>query len=278
MKNIDENIIEVRNVSYSYMEDDNREKFALTDVSLNINRGEYLAVLGHNGSGKSSLAKLLNAINLPTKGQILIKGMDSKLEENVWEIRKNCGMVFQNPDNQIIATSVEEEVAFGPENLGVSPKEIRERVDRALEIVEMSSFAKREPSKLSGGQKQRVAIAGILAINPDIIVLDEPTSMLDPRGRSEIMKILKKLNDEGKTIINITHFMEEAVQADRIVIMDDGHLAMDGSPEDVFEKIDFIKELGLDIPLASKIYHRLKSDGFDLKGPVLSLDQLVEVL
>ena len=252
---------------------------AISSLDLSIEKGEFVAILGHNGSGKSTFAKHLNALLTPSDGKVFIKGLDSSVSENVWLIRECAGMVFQNPDNQIIATVVEEDVAFGPENLGVMPNEIRQRVDTALESVSMDEFRKRAPSLLSGGQKQRVAIAGVLAMRPEIIVLDEATAMLDPVGRKDIMNIVSRLNkEEGMTLIHITHHMEEAVLADRVVVMSNGQIVMDGVPKEVFRNVAQLKELGLDVPQVSELVHRLIADGHDLSDDIISLDEAVEAL
>jgi len=242
---------------YTRFDEDEATK-ALKDINIRINPGEFIAILGHNGSGKSTLARHLNSLLTPTSGTIWVKGMDSKEPENAWYIRQVAGMVFQNPDNQLVATIVEEDVAFGPENLGVPSAEIRTRVDEALASVRMSEFAQAQPHQLSGGQKQRIAIAGILAMNPDCIVLDEPTAMLDPSGRLEVMETILRLNrDNGITVILITHFMEEAVQADRVLVMDDGIIVMDGTPRDIFKHVDKMKVLGLDVPAVTALAYAL---------------------
>ncbi|MCL2235508.1 MAG: energy-coupling factor transporter ATPase [Defluviitaleaceae bacterium] len=251
---------------------------ALDGVSIAINKGEFVAVLGHNGSGKSTLAKHINGLLQPKEGMVWVKGIPTSDEEKTWEIRQSVGMVFQNPDNQIIATIVEEDVAFGPENLGVPPAEIRVRVDEALEAVGMTKFAGNPPHQLSGGQKQRVAIAGILAMRPDIIVMDESTAMLDPIGRREVMAVAKRLNSEGITIILITHYMDEAAQADRVVVMNGGKVVMEGVPADIFTQIDELKEIGLDVPQAVEIAHKLRLGGIDLPKGIVTGNQLVEAL
>ena len=252
---------------------------AISSLDLTIEKGEFVAILGHNGSGKSTFAKHLNALLTPSEGKVFIKGLDSSVPENVWLIRECAGMVFQNPDNQIIATVVEEDVAFGPENLGVLPSEIRQRVDTALESVSMDEFRKRAPSLLSGGQKQRVAIAGVLAMRPEIIVLDEATAMLDPIGRKDVMSIVSRLNkEEGMTLIHITHHMEEAVLADRVVVMNNGQIVMDGTPKEVFRNVAQLKELGLDVPQVSELVHRLIKNGSDFADDIISLDEAVKVL
>lgn len=269
-----EKLIELKNVTFTYDGDDEEEKrqSALTDIDLTINKGEFVAVLGHNGSGKSTLAKLCNAVYEPTEGTVTVKGIVSGSEENDDKIRRVVGMVFQNPDNQIVATTVEDDVAFGPENLGIEPKEIRKRVDDALKSVNMYELRHREPHKLSGGQKQRVAIAGVLAMQTECIVLDEPTAMLDPMGRAEVMSTVHRLNKElGITVVLVTHFMEEAVGADRIVVMDSGRIVMDGTPAEVFSQTDKVRECGLDIPQPTELCRLL-----GLGNAVLSVDECVE--
>ena len=257
-----EKIIEFNNVTFIYDADDEEAQVqaypALTDVSLAINKGEFVAVLGHNGSGKSTLAKLCNAILEPTKGTVTVKGIVPDTEEKADEIRRIVGMVFQNPDNQIVATIVEDDVAFGPENLGIEPSEIRRRVDDALKCVNMYDFRHREPHKLSGGQKQRVAIAGVIAMQTECIVLDEPTAMLDPMGRDEVMQTVKRLNKEmGITVVLVTHFMDEAVQADRVIVMDGGRPVMDGTPKEVFTQVEKLRSCGLDVPQSTELCHNL---------------------
>ena len=269
-----EKLIELKNVTFTYDGDDEEEKrqSALTDIDLTVNKGEFVAVLGHNGSGKSTLAKLCNAVYEPTEGTVTVKGIVSGSEENDDKIRRVVGMVFQNPDNQIVATIVEDDVAFGPENLGIEPKEIRKRVDDALKSVNMYELRHREPHKLSGGQKQRVAIAGVLAMQTECIVLDEPTAMLDPKGRAEVMSTVHRLNKElGITVVLVTHFMEEAVGADRIVVMDSGRIVMDGTPAEVFSQTDKVRECGLDIPQPTELCRLL-----GLGNAVLSVDECVE--
>ena len=248
-------------------------------LNLEIESGSFTAVLGHNGSGKSTLAKHFNAILLPLGGKVYINGMDTEDEELVYEIRRKAGMVFQNPDNQMVAAMVEDEVAFAPENLGVPSEQIRQRVDRCLEAVGMSEFKKSPPSKLSGGQKQRVAIAAVLAMEPEYIILDEPTAMLDPMGRKEVMQTIKMLNrTRGMTVVLITHYMDEAAQADRIVVMNKGRLAMDGVPKEIFAQAERLKELGLDVPQVTTLTHNLRDMGFDLPGDIIDLDECVEEL
>lgn len=270
-------IVEAADVKYSYT-GENSISLALSGVTLTVEKGEFVAIIGHNGSGKSTFAKHINALYLPESGTVTVEGMDTKEEAKVWDIRRCCGMVFQNPDNQIVATIVEEDVAFGPENLGIPPKEIRERVDEALEQVGMSDYKERAPHMLSGGQKQRVAIAGVLAMYPDIVVFDEPTAMLDPEGREEVLSTIRALNDEGKTIIYITHYMEEALYADKVYVMTGGRITFSGTPREVFDNEQAIKEAGLSFPLHIELYHRLKNKGFDLGGCPLTADELVEKL
>ncbi len=273
-------MIKIENATYEYKSliDDSIQQ-AVKDISLEVKKGEFLVVLGHNGSGKSTLAKLMNGLVMPSKGQIFMAGMDTKDEEKIWDIREKAGMVFQNPDNQIVATIVEEDVAFGPENLGIPSHEIRERVDKALEIVEMTEYKGHAPHLLSGGQKQRVAIAGILAMNPDCIIFDEPTAMLDPTGRIEVLSTIKKLNkEENKTIILITHYMDEAVEADRIVVMEEGQIVMEGTPKEIFKEVDRVKELGLDVPQVTELVHELRKEGIDIREDILSIEELVELL
>lgn len=276
----DEVMIKLEHVTYEYKSyiDDTIQK-AVKDVSLDINKGEFLVILGHNGSGKSTLAKMMNGLLLPTSGEVQVMGMNTKDEQKIWDIRSKAGMVFQNPDNQIVATIVEEDVAFGPENLGIPPSEIRKRVDDALALVEMSEYKKHAPHLLSGGQKQRVAIAGILAMNPDCIIFDEPTAMLDPNGRLEVMDTIRRLNElEHKTIILITHYMEEAVEADRIVVMSQGEIALEGTPREVFKQVEKVKSLGLDVPQVTELAYELRKEGINIKDDVLHVEELVDLL
>jgi energy-coupling factor transport system ATP-binding protein len=271
-----ENIIEIKNVSFKYGEEEN---LAVKNINLNIKAGEFVSILGHNGSGKSTLAKLINSILLPFEGEVLVKGMNTKDKEKLWEIRSTAGMVFQNPDNQLVGTVVEEDVAFGPENQGVDPKLIRQIVDESLKKVDMYEFRKRPPHLLSGGQKQRIAIAGVLALNSDCIILDEPTAMLDPEGREEVMDTIKMLNKEqNKTIVLITHFMDEAVEADRVIIMDEGELKLDGNPRDVFSKVEEIKRYGLDVPQVTELAKELKKEGIKLSDNIIHIEELVSEL
>lgn len=276
-----EEFIKFDNVSFRYenAEDEPELPLALKNINLTINKGELVAVLGHNGSGKSTLAKLTNSILIPESGKVTVMGMDTSDEELKYEIRRKVGMVFQNPDNQIVATIVEDDVAFGPENLGVPPEEIRRRVDASLKAVEMYEKRLAEPHNLSGGQKQRVAIAGILAMQTDGIVFDEPTAMLDPRGRQAVMDTIMKINKEqGKTVVFITHFMDEAVMADRVIVVNNGEIMTDGKPEDVFSDVKGLKEVGLDVPQARELQFRLKENGIDMAGNVLFEDDCVQAI
>ncbi len=262
---------------YVHYDGEKQQKFkALNGVNINVNKGDFIAVLGHNGSGKSTFAKHINALLKPTKGTLLVKGMDTNNNDNLWEIRQNAGMVFQNPDNQIIATIVEEDVAFGPENLGVNPSEIRKRVNNSLETVDMADYKRHSPSLLSGGQKQRIAIAGVLAMKPDCIILDEPTAMLDPRGRKEVIDTIYKLNkEENITIILITHYMEETINADRVIIMDKGTVAMEGTPKEIFSQVEKVKSFGLDVPQVTEVTHNLIKKGINLPEGILSIEEMV---
>jgi len=270
-----ENIIKMQNVKFKY---DNESDYVVNDITLNIKEGEFTAIIGHNGSGKSTLAKLINSILLPTGGKVYVKGMDTSDDTKLWEIRQTAGMVFQNPDNQLVATIVEEDIAFGPENQGVEPSEIRRRVDEALNTVGMYEYRKRPPHLLSGGQKQRIAIAGVLALNSDCIILDEPTAMLDPSGRKEVMETLKKLHGQGKTILLITHYMDEAVQTDRVIVMDNGNIKLDGTPKEVFRNIDEIKKYGLDVPQVTELAQELIKEGLNLPPDIIDVKELVDIL
>lgn len=261
-----EDFIKVENVSFQYVSESDDEPLTavnvLKNISLNIKKGEFIALLGHNGCGKSTMAKLLNAMLFPQQGRVLVNGIDTADEDKRYDIRKTVGLVLQNPDNQLVASIVEEDVAFGPENLGIDPKEIRIRVDEALKAVDMYEYRAHAPFKLSGGQKQRVAIAGIIAMQPQCLVLDEPTAMLDPKGRDEVMATIKKLNKEkGITIVLITHYMEEAVQADRVVVMDDGAVLVQGEPHEVFSQVELLKRHRLDVPQATELIYRLQGRG-----------------
>ena len=276
-----EEFIKFENVSFRYenAEDEPELPLALKNVNLTVNKGELVAVLGHNGSGKSTLAKLTNAILVPESGKVSVMGMDTSDENLKYDIRRKVGMVFQNPDNQIVATIVEDDVAFGPENLGVEPSEIRKRVDSALKAVEMYEKRLAEPHNLSGGQKQRVAIAGILAMETDGIVFDEPTAMLDPRGRQAVMDTILKINKEqGKTVMFITHFMDEAVLADRVIVVNNGEIMTDGTPEEVFSDIQKLKDVGLDVPQARELQFRLSENGISFENNVLLEDDCVEAI
>lgn len=269
-------MINVQNVSFEYIIDEDEKFKAIGDLSFDIKQGEFVAIIGHNGSGKSTLSKNLNAILTPTSGDILIDNLNTKDEKNLWDIRQRAGMVFQNPDNQIVATVVEEDVAFGPENLGINPTEIRKRVDDALKSVGMYEFKDKQPHLLSGGQKQRVAIAGLIAMKPKCIIFDEATAMLDPHGRKEVMNAIKKLNKEDKiTILHITHFMEEAVEADRVIVMEKGKKILDGTPREVFSKIDMLKSIGLDVPYMTELSNLLKDEGLDVNNNILTVDEMV---
>ncbi len=270
-------IIKVENVSYDYRRFEEEKLPAVRGVSFEIEEGEFVVIGGANGSGKSTLAKMLNGLLKPTDGKIEVLGMDVSNEEKVFEIRRNVGIVFQNPDNQTVASIVEDDVAFGPENLGVPREEIVRRVQWALKAVGMEEYAKSTPFKMSGGQKQRIAIAGILAMKPKIIVLDEATSMLDPNGRKEVMSVLKKLNEEeNMTVIHITHHMEEAADADRILVMDGGKLVMDGAPREVFADGEKLKEHALSLPVAAELADMLRKAGLPVRESVLSEDELLE--
>ena len=267
-------IISVKDVSYKYRAD--VEDAAVKNVSFEVEEGEFVAVLGSNGSGKSTLAKLINALFVPTEGTVTVCGIDTRDEARAWDVRAACGMVFQNPDNQLVATIVEEDVAFGLENMGVEPKAIRRRVDEALSAVGMSEYAKSAPHMLSGGQKQRVAIAGVLAMKPRVIVFDESTAMLDPVGRAEVMSVVRRLNrEEGITILWITHFMEEAAQADRILVIDRGELKAGGAPKEVFRQEALLRESGLDVPEMTALCHVLLEAGLDLPDDILTVDEMV---
>lgn len=277
------NLIKIENLSYSYenISDDGNVTYtnALNNINMEINEGEFVAILGHNGSGKSTLAKLLSAQILPTKGDIYYEDMNTKDEDKIWQIRELSSMVFQNPDNQMVATTVEEDVAFGPENLQVENPELRERVDRALELVSMSEFKKKAPYELSGGQKQRVSIAGVIAMMSKCIVLDEPTAMLDPTGRKDVVGIVNTLNKEfKKTIVYITHYMEEAVNADRIIVMNKGEIAMTGTPREIFGNVEKMKKLGLDVPQVTDLYYELSKEGIQIDKVPLTIDEMMDAI
>lgn len=268
-------IIEVQNLTFEYTSEEAVHR-AIEDFNVDISKGEFVAIIGHNGSGKSTLSKNLNAILVPTRGDVLVGGMNTRDDDKLWDIRQTAGMVFQNPDNQIVATIVEEDVAFGCENLGIEQKEIRRRVDDALKSVDMYEFRERQPHLLSGGQKQRVAIAGIIAMRPECIIFDEATAMLDPSGRKEVMSTIKKLNKEYNiTVLHITHFMEEAVEADRVVVMEKGKKILEGSPRQVFSHVDELKKIGLDVPYMTDLSKRLLAQGIDLRPDILTVDEMV---
>lgn len=251
----------------------------MNSLNIDLEEGKFIAIIGHNGSGKSTLAKHFNALLMPTEGDVYVNGMNTKDSAHVWDIRQTAGMVFQNPDNQLVATVVEEDVAFGPENLGIDPKEIRKRVDFALNAVDMFKYKDSAPHMLSGGQKQRIAIAGVIAMRPQCIILDEPTAMLDPMGRKEVINTIQRLNKEnGITIILITHFMEEAVLADRVIVMDDGNIALDGTPKEVFKEVKKLKDLGLDVPQVTELAYKLKQEGIDIPTEILTVDEMVRFI
>lgn len=277
--NSGEVLFDIRHVSHTFETEEGKTFDALKDVTAQIKKGEFTAIIGTNGSGKSTLARHLNALLIPTEGELIVEGMRTSDAGRVWDIRQKVGMVFQNPDNQLVAAVVEEDVAFGPENLGVPPEEIRERVDLALEKVGMTSYRKQAPSMLSGGQKQRVAIAGVLAMKPDCIVLDEPTAMLDPKGRKEVMDTIHELNKtEGITIVLITHFMEEAVTADHILVIDRGVLKMEGTPKEIFSQADKVTEIGLDVPVPADLARRLRKKGMAVSEKCMTDEELGEAL
>lgn len=277
-------IIKTSKLIFDYIRKDEEEnieeiKRAIDGVSLDLEKGQFIAILGHNGSGKSTFAKQLNAILLPTEGTVWIQDLDTSREENLWEVRKKTGMVFQNPDNQIIGNIVEEDVGFGPENLGVPTEEIWKRVDESLKSVGMGAYRLKSPNRLSGGQKQRVAIAGVMAMKPQCIVLDEPTAMLDPNGRKEVVKTVHELNrKEGITVLLITHYMEEVTGADRVIVMDEGKVVMDGTPRDIFSQVEKLKSYRLDVPQVTELAYELKQKGLDLPDGILTLDELMENL
>lgn len=277
-------LIETKELSFEYIrrdEEGNVEGItrAVDGVSLDVQPGEFIAILGHNGSGKSTLAKHINAILYPTEGTVLFDGMDTSKEDNLWKIRQEAGMVFQNPDNQIIGQVVEEDVGFGPENLGVETKEIWARVEESLKAVGMWEYRKHSPNKLSGGQKQRVSIAGVIAMHPKCIILDEPTAMLDPSGRKEVIRAARALNDVEKiTVILITHYMEEVIYADKVIVMDKGHIAMQGTPREIFSRVEELKELSLDVPQVTLLAHELQKKGYKLPNGILTVEEFKEAL
>lgn len=274
-----DNIIKIENLTYEYKRDEDQEVIkAINDVSFSIERGSFTAIIGRNGSGKSTLAKNINALLLPSSGVVVVDGLNTRDEASLWSIRQTAGMVFQNPDNQLVSSIVEDDVAFGPENLAVDPLEIRERVNDALKSVGMYEERKKAPHLLSGGQKQRVAIAGVVAMKPKCIILDEPTAMLDPKGRAEVMEIIQKLHQEGITILLITHFMDEAACADRVIIMDKGKVVMDGTPRYVFGRTEEIRNLSLDVPLAVELAERLRKDGIAVPMEIITSEEMVDFI
>ena len=278
------NIIKARKIAFDYLKMDEEGKVesrsrAVDDVDLDVQAGDFVAILGHNGSGKSTLAKHINAILLPTEGTLFVDGKDTKDESKLWEIRQTAGMVFQNPDNQIIGTIVDEDVGFGPENMGVPQQQIWEREEKSLKAVGMWEYRSHSPNKLSGGQKQRVAIAGVVAMRPKCIVLDEPTAMLDPNGRKEVIRTVHELNQkEHVTVLLITHYMEEVIQADKVIVMDQGKIVMQGTPREVFSHVEELKSYRLDVPQATLVAHELKKAGLDLPDGILSNEELVDAL
>jgi len=271
------NIIEIKNVTYNYTEDE-VEYTAVNNVSLDIKRGSFTVILGHNGSGKSTLAKMMNGLNKPTAGDIVVDGINTKDEETELLIKRKVGMVFQNPDNQLVASIVEEDVAFGPENLGLEPKLIRQRVDEALESVGMLEFKNSTPHHLSGGQKQRIAIAGMIAMRPECLILDEPTAMLDPKGRAEIITTIEHLNKQGMTVVLITHYMEEAQNADRVLVMNDGKFIADGTPKEIFKNVSMLKSVGLDVPQTTELLYALNQNGISVPTDVLSIEETANAI
>ena len=277
-------IIKTARLIYEYIRRDEEEKIeevkrAIDGVDLDIEKGSFVAVLGHNGSGKSTFAKHINGLLLPTEGTVWVGEMDTKDEEHIWDVRKTAGMVFQNPDNQIIGNIVEEDVGFGPENIGVETKEIWKRVDESLKAVGMTAYRKQSPNKLSGGQKQRVAIAGVMAMRPQCIILDEPTAMLDPNGRKDVIRTVHELNKkEGITVLLITHYMEEVIHADRVIVMDDGRVVMDGTPREVFSRVKELKRYSLDVPQVTELADELKAAGMEIPCGILTIDELVAAL
>ena len=277
-------IVEINNLIFSYLQESGDGakgcflQNAIDGVDLTIKKGSFTAIIGRNGSGKSTLAKNINALLLPTSGKVYVDGLDTSVLENTFDIRQTAGMVFQNPDNQIVSSIVEEDVAFGPENLGISPSEIRKRVEDSLSAVNMGDYRKKPPHFLSGGQKQRIAIAGVVAMKPECIIFDEPTAMLDPKGRGEVMEIIRELNREGITVVLITHFMEEAALADRVIIMDEGKIKLDGSPSSVFAKRDELKSMSLDVPFVVELAYRLRQKGVDIPENTVSRKDLVEYI
>ncbi len=275
-----EAMINCNNVSFKYrVNEGEEERYALNGVDFEVEKGEFLVILGHNGSGKSTIAKHMNALLIPSEGTVIVDGLDTLDHKNLWEIRAKAGMVFQNPDNQLVATIVEEDVAFGPENLGVPPKEIRKRVDESLKKVGMYEYRRHAPHLLSGGQKQRIAIAGILAMKPQCIIFDEPTAMLDPSGRKEVLENIKEINKNyGITIVLITHYMDEAAQADRVIVMDEGKIILEGKPRDVFSNVQKMKEIGLDVPQVTELCYELQNNGISIDTNILNVDEMVNAI
>lgn len=274
-----EGFIKIKDLVFDYVNEENGEETrALDHLDLEIEKGSFTAVLGRNGSGKSTLAKMINGLLLPTSGTVIVNGYNTADDEHLWDIRQSCAMVFQNPDNQIVSSIVEDDVAFGPENLGIDPDEIRKRVDRALDAVRMGDYKRKAPHMLSGGQKQRIAIAGAVAMEPDCIIFDEPTAMLDPKGRSDVLDIIEKLHGNGITCILITHYMEEAAMAERIIALSKGKIVMDGKPEEIFAAGEKMSELGLGVPFAVSMADRLRAEGVDIPEGIVGEDRLVEEL
>ena len=274
-----DNIITIENLTFEYTRGEESDPVkAIDNISLEIERGSFTAIIGKNGSGKSTLAKNLNGLLLPTEGAVYVNGYDTRDDDNIWNVRQTAGMVFQNPDNQLVSAIVEDDVAFGPENLGVDPAEIRRRVDKALEDVNMGQYKKKAPHLLSGGQKQRIAIAGVVAMKPKSIIFDEPTAMLDPKGRGEIMSIIDELHKEGITVILITHFMDEAVRADRVIIMNEGRILLDGTPRQVFRQEELIRSANLDVPLMVEMGAKLRERGIDVPADIITEEKMVEFI
>ncbi len=274
------NIVEIKELIFEYKKDEDGQNVrALSNINLDIKKGSLTVIIGHNGSGKSTLAKNINALLLPSGGKVYVKGLDTADESKLWDIRQTAGMVFQNPDNQLVSAIVEDDIAFGPENLGIDPQKIRERVEDSLNMVEMGEYKKKAPHLLSGGQKQRIAIAGVIAMRPECIVFDEPTAMLDPHGRKEVMETICKLNkDENITIIHITHFMEEAALADRVVVVDHGKIILDGSPKEIFTQVKKLKEIGLEVPMVTELASRLNHKGIPIPKDIITIEEMVNYL
>ena len=274
-----DSIIKIENLIFEYRKEEEEQPVkAINNISLEVEKGSFTAILGKNGSGKSTLAKNLNGLLLPTGGTVYVNGYNTADEEHIWDVRQSAGMVFQNPDNQLVSAIVEDDVAFGPENLGIEPAEIRRRVDKALEDVNMGPFKGKSPHLLSGGQKQRIAIAGVVAMKPRCIIFDEPTAMLDPKGRKEIISIIKELHEEGITVVLITHFMDEAVNADRVIIMHQGEIFMDGTPAEVFGQGEKVKSVNLDVPMAVELARALRQRGIEVPEKIIGTEEMVEYL